>query len=146
MSASSSSTVWGLAVRFRLLFAVIIIALLTLIVQAEPRAGNVATVDYFAGKDETCHELEISHVTGIIRQVVAIINFYGAGDNELSCTLAIQIEGSNVDSRYSASASTCSPLLRERPNEVLTFVIADDHVCSIKKVRNRDIMKKGAEK
>lgn len=97
------------------------------------RAEQAELVDYFAGKDETCLYYEPREIVGRMQRLLFVIDYYGAGDTELWCTLVV-VPGVADESRvlrFSASSRPCRRLLLEEPRRAVRLHVVKDHMCDL---------------
>lgn len=102
------------------------------------------TVDYFAGKDESClvsgpegviegAKKKMEVVKGHVSQIISITDFY-EGSSETHCTIALATPGKQKkkDRRFSSSHSRCSEITKLAANQKSVVLhVVKDHLCEI---------------
>ena len=95
-------------------------------------------VDYFSSKDETCY-MDVTpqdqpyEIMVKLERLLFVVDYYGAGDTELWCTLVV-VPNAAAESqalRFSASNPPCGQILDAELRRLLRLTVFKDHVCDL---------------
>lgn len=89
--------------------------------------------EYYPGKDELCTSFPITKITLDVKRIISVIDYYNHGDKESFCIVIGNEKMKNEELKLSASKPSCTYIISSGKINELSFSIAKDHICNVKK-------------